>query len=119
MTVVILAHPQDDHAAVISWALREAGHKVLCWSELGWGPEQQVSIQVDSSIELSLGGQPIHCGDVIWIRRPNHPIPNPRIHDADKKFADGEYQSFNRSILHLLERLPVRCINTYSATVSA
>jgi glutathione synthase/RimK-type ligase-like ATP-grasp enzyme len=54
-------------------------------------------------------------GDVIWIRRPELPDPNPKVSEPDKKFAALEYRCFYHSIAYLLETLPVWCINNYSA----
>lgn len=117
MKIVILAHPHDDHAAPICWALQESGYEAVCWSELGWQTGQQVSLHFNSATNLMLGPHSVEPGDVIWIRRPNPPQPNPRVQEEDRKFAEGEHRLFNRSILYILDELPVRCVNRYAATV--
>jgi glutathione synthase/RimK-type ligase-like ATP-grasp enzyme len=63
-----------------------------------------------------LGPYTIDPGDTVWIRRPNAPAPNPEVAAADKSFAEEEYRWFSLSTLYLLEHLPVRCINPYSAS---
>jgi glutathione synthase/RimK-type ligase-like ATP-grasp enzyme len=52
----------------------------------------------------------------VWIRRPNAPAPHPEVAAPDKTFAEEEYRWFSLSTLYLLEHLPVRCINPYSAS---
>jgi glutathione synthase/RimK-type ligase-like ATP-grasp enzyme len=43
-------------------------------------------------------------------------VHNPNVADPDKNFAQGEYKWFSLSVMYLLEKLPVRCINKYSAS---
>ena len=70
---------------------------------------------MDGDDTLVLGGHSVDPGDVIWVRRPEPPLPNPKAAEADKKFASVEYRAFYHSIAYILETLPVRCINRYSA----
>ena len=53
---------------------------------------------------------------MIWIRRPLEPKPNPRTSPEDAKFAANEYRCFYDSLMYLLEALPVRVVNKYTAS---
>lgn len=116
MKIVILAHSNDNHTAPLKWALEKAGYKVECWSGLGWSDQQQASITFDGNMRLTLGDYSLQADDVVWIRRPNPPVYNPHVAEADRKFAEGEYRWFSWAILYLLGTLGVRCINPYSAS---
>lgn len=116
MKVIILAQSSDSHTAPIKWALKQAGYQVACWAGLSWTEQQQASLLFDKTTKLTLGPYQVEPGDVIWIRRPELPVPNPGVMEPDKKFADYEYRNFYHSIAYLFEALPVRCINKYSAS---
>ena len=116
MKIAIVAPENDNHTAPVKWALERAGYEVLCWAGLGWSPECQASISLLEELTLRLGSADLQAGDVVWIRRPQPPSPNPNVAEADRKFAQGEYRWFSDSLLYLLELLPVRCINKYSAS---
>ena len=115
MKVVILAQPNDNHTAPIKWALRQAGYQVACWPGLSWTESQQVSLLVDQQTTLSLGTCRVEPGDAVWNRRPEPPVHNPNIADADRKFVENENRNFYYTAAYMLETLPVRCINKYSA----
>jgi hypothetical protein len=116
MKIVIVALDNDNHTAPLKWALEQAGYRVACWGGLSWEEERQVSIGFDENTQLELGPFSVDPGDVVWIRRPNQPVYNPNVAEPDKNFAEGEYKWFSWSALYLLEKLPVRCINRYSAS---
>jgi hypothetical protein len=116
MKVVITAPERDSHTAPVKWALEQAGYTVRCWGGLGWYPECQASISVAHTVSIRLGPTELQAGDVVWIRRPQPPCLNPNVSEADRKFAQGEYRWFNDSLMYLLELVPVRCINGYSAS---
>jgi glutathione synthase/RimK-type ligase-like ATP-grasp enzyme len=115
MKIIVLAPEDDNHTAPIKWALEKAGHNVVCWAGLAWTDEGQASLLMENEDTLILGGHSVDPGDVVWIRRPEPPLPNPNASESDKKFASLEYRSFYHSIAYLLETLPVWCINNYSA----
>jgi glutathione synthase/RimK-type ligase-like ATP-grasp enzyme len=119
MKIIVLAPADDNHTAPIKWALERAGFPVVCWAGLGWVPEEQASIALADLADhdaIKLGPHTVEPGDAIWIRRPEPPQPNPKTAEADKKFANLEYRTFYHSIAYLLEKLPVWCINKYSAS---
>jgi hypothetical protein len=116
MKIVIIAPENDNHTAPAKWALERAGYEVLCWAGLAWSPRRQASIALLDSLTLRLGSSELQPGDVVWIRRPEPPSPNPGVAEADRKFARGEYRWFGDSLMYMLELLPVRCINRYSAS---
>ena len=118
MKIVILAPENDNHTAPLKWALEEAGYRVACWAGLGWSAERQASLSFSGEAQLTLGSHTLAPGDVVWIRRPEEATPNPRVADADKKFAQAEYRWFNQSLMYFLDVLPIRCINKYSASRS-
>ena len=115
MKVIILAQPHDNHTAPIKWALQQAGYQVACWPGLSWSEPRQAALLVDHETALSLGSHVVEPGDAVWIRRPEPPLPNPKVSDADKKFGENEYRNFYYTIAYILETLPVRCVNKYSA----
>ena len=115
MKLIVLAPEDDNHTAPIKWALEKAGHRVVCWAGLTWMEDGQASLLIADNDTLVLGGHSVDPGDVIWVRRPEPPLPNPKTSEPDKKFAALEYRSFYHSIAYFLETLPVWCINRYSA----
>jgi glutathione synthase/RimK-type ligase-like ATP-grasp enzyme len=83
---------------------------------VGWKDARQATLSFHGDTQVILGPYTVDPGDVVWIRRPSPPSPNPNVAAADKAFADEEYRWFSLSIMYLLEHLPVRCINPYSAS---
>lgn len=116
MKIIILAHETDSHTAPIKWALERAGYQVACWPGVSWTEQQQASMLLDDQPRLALGQDVIEPGDVIWVRRLEQPIGNPKVHEADKKFAEMEYRSFHHCVAYGLETLPVWVINRFSAS---
>jgi len=126
MKILITAPENESHTAPLKWALEQAGYSVACWAGLGWTEAKQASISLlaDLQIEdlqikdaqLKLGHHLIEPGDVIWIRKPADPKPNPQTAAEDAKFAANEYRSFYHSLMYLLETLPVRVVNKYAAS---
>jgi len=115
MKIIILAQPNDNHTSPVKWALQQAGYKVACWPGLSWTEPQQACLQVDGETKLHLGPHVVEPGDAIWIRRSEPPVLNPKTSEADKKFVENEYRNFNYTVHYVLETLPVRCVNKYSA----
>jgi len=117
MKVVILAEENDNHTAPLKWALEQAGYNVVCWAGMGWSPEKQASISFsDDGTRMTLGPHTVEPGDVVWIRRPQRPRSHPEVSPADKKFSDEEYRWFFHAVMYMLETLPVRVVNRYSAS---
>jgi glutathione synthase/RimK-type ligase-like ATP-grasp enzyme len=121
LKILITAPENENHTAPLKWALEQAGYSVACWAGLGWTEAKQASISLlpDAQFkdtQLKLGRNLVEPGDVIWIRRPLGPKPNPQTSPADAKFAANEYRCFYDSVMYLLETLPVRVINTYTAS---
>ncbi|HEY6447229.1 MAG TPA: hypothetical protein VIY53_12280 [Acidobacteriaceae bacterium] len=116
MKIAIVAPENDNHTAPVKWALEKAGYSAFCWAGVGWTPERQASIVLPNSASMRLGPGTLESGDVVWIRRPEPPLANPNVAEADRKFARGEYRWFSESVMYLLETLPVRCVNRYSAS---
>jgi hypothetical protein len=115
MKVIIFAYEKENHTAPVKWALEQAGYQVVCWGGLSWIEQQQASLLFDSQTNMTLGPFTVEEGDAIWIRRPDHPMHNPKVAESDRKFAEMEYRSFYHSIAYTLETLPVWCINKFSA----
>ncbi len=116
MKIVILAFASDTHTAALKWALERAGYSVVCWAGLSWMEDRQATLSIEQGTRVVLGRHVIEPGDVVWIRRPNPPMHNSDVTEADRDFAQTEYKWHSRSVLYLLEHLPVRCINPYSAS---
>jgi glutathione synthase/RimK-type ligase-like ATP-grasp enzyme len=96
--------------------LQQAGYKVVCWGGISWKEQQQVSLLLDQQSRILLGPHEVEPGDTIWIRRPDLPVVNPNVSEADKKFAEMEYRSFYYCIAYMLEVMPVRVINKFTAS---
>jgi glutathione synthase/RimK-type ligase-like ATP-grasp enzyme len=116
MKIMVFAPADDNHTAPIKWALEKADHRVACWDGLGWTGERQASLILGDDDTVTLGPHTVERGDVVWIRRPEPPQPNPKTAEFDKKFASLEYRSFYHSVAYLMESLPVLCINKYSSS---
>jgi glutathione synthase/RimK-type ligase-like ATP-grasp enzyme len=121
MKILITAPENENHTAPLKWALEQAGYSVACWAGLGWTEASQASISLLPDMQfkdtqLKLGRHLVEPGDVIWIRRPLEPKPNPQTAPEDAKFAANEYRSFYDSLMYLLETLPVRVVNKYTAS---
>jgi glutathione synthase/RimK-type ligase-like ATP-grasp enzyme len=120
MKIVIVAFASDNHTAPLKWALEQAGYEVACWAGVGWTGARQATLSFHDSgnggARAVLGACSVDAGDTVWIRRPNAPAPHPEVAAPDKTFAEEEYRWFSLSTLYLLEHLPVRCINPYSAS---
>jgi hypothetical protein len=71
---------------------------------------------LDDEPRVALGQNVVEPGDVIWIRRLEQPVANPKVTEADKKFAEVEYRSFHLCVAYALETLPVRVVNRFSAS---
>jgi len=111
MRVIVLAQENDNHTAPIKWALEKGGYQVACWGGLSWTEQQQVSLLLDDQSKMVLGPYAVEPGDAVWIRRPDQPVPNPKVSEADRKFAELEYRSFYHCIAYTLELLPVWVVN--------
>ena len=107
MKIIVLAHPKDDHAAPVCWALEQAGYQTACWSGVSWAEHEQASLLVDEQPCISLGTHRLENDDVLWLRQPDPP--------AGAKVA-SPYSAFFDALACMLENLPVRCINPYSAS---
>ena len=116
MKIMIVAQEIDNHTAPIKWALETAGYQVACWAGLSWTEQQQASLFLDQHPSMVLGQHALESGDAVWIRQPDEPAHNPKVAEADRKFAASEYLHFYHSIAYLLETLPVWCINRFSAS---
>jgi glutathione synthase/RimK-type ligase-like ATP-grasp enzyme len=115
LKVIVFAYAKENHTAPVKWALEQAGYQLACWGGLSWREEQQASLLLDLETKMALGPYSIEPGDAIWIRRPDQPTHNPKVSEADRKFAELEYRSFYHCIAYTLETLPVWCINKFSA----
>ena len=116
MKILIVAQENDNHTAPMKWALQQANFAVCCWAGVGYSEKRQASISVTSGNCLQLAEHVLEPGDVVWVRRPEPPKLNPQAAPEDRKFAVAEYRWFFHSVMYLLETLPIRCINKYSAS---
>src|SRR6476661_1627282 len=108
MQIIVLAHPKDDHAAPIQWALEQAGYQAACWSGVSWTEHEQASLLLDGPPAITLGPHKLEKDDVVWLRQPDPPAHSPAKADGEA-FASG-YAAFFPSLAYMLEKLPVRCI---------
>jgi hypothetical protein len=115
MSIIILAQKTDAHAAVFAWGLEQLGIEVTIWDGLSWREDGAATVIVDKEICVYLGSRTITDKDTIWFRRPRHFKINPATDRNDHKFAKDQYQAFDNSLLFLLERTGVRCVNEWSS----
>src|ERR1051326_8248765 len=102
MKILITAPENENHTAPLKWALEQAGYSVACWAGPGWTEAKQASISLlpdlqikdrqTKDTQLKLGRHLVEPGDVIWIRKPVDPKPNPQTAPEDAKFAANEYR---------------------------
>ena len=108
MKIIVLAHPKDDHAAPVQWALEQAGYQALCWSGVSWTEPERASLLVNEFPDIHLGAHRLEQGDVLWL---------PPIRASAGKTRKGwlAVSLFFDELAHMFENLPVRCVNPYSA----
>src|SRR5690349_14099868 len=111
MKILVLAHPKDDHAAPIRWALEQAGYRAACWSGISWAEQDQASLLLDSSPVASLGAIRLEEDDVVWLRQPPHDSAT-----GTSGKTSPAFPVFWDDIACTLETLPLRCINKFSAS---
>lgn len=115
MKIIVLAHPKDDHAAPVRWALEQAGYQTACWSGVSPAEQDQASLLVDEQPYIRLGTHRLESDDVLWLRQPDPPAHHLSTLEAGAESA-ALSSDFFESMVYMLEALPVRCINPYSAS---
>jgi hypothetical protein len=108
MKIIVLAHPKDDHAAPVCWALEQAGYQASCWSGVSSDEQERASLLMDKSPSIRLGAHVLEQGDVLWLRQSEHQA-------TKSEEGSSPSPSFFDELAHMFESLPVRCINPYSA----
>jgi glutathione synthase/RimK-type ligase-like ATP-grasp enzyme len=116
MKIIVLAHPKDDHAAPVQWALEQAGYQAACWSGVSWTEQEQASLLLDRMPGMNLGAYRIESGDVIWLRQPDQPAHDAAVSQAGGKSEASACAALFEELAHTLETLPIRCINRLSAS---
>ncbi|HEX3155580.1 MAG TPA: hypothetical protein VHV32_13195 [Candidatus Angelobacter sp.] len=108
MKIIVLAHPKDDHAAPVQWALEQAGYQASCWSGVSPAEPERASLLVDEFPDIHLGAHRLEQDDVLWLRQSEHQPSEPK--------KDGSPSpSFFDELAYMFESPPVRCVNPYSA----
>ena len=128
MKIIVLAHPKDDHAAPVCWALEQAGYQASCWSGVSWTEPERASLLVNEFPSIQLGAHRLEQGDVIWLRQSEHQASDHQAsdhqvsdhqvsdHPTMEQEKDGQPSpSFFDELAYMFESLPVRCVNPYSA----
>jgi hypothetical protein len=111
MKTIVLAHPKDDHAAPVRWALEHAGYQTACWSGVSPSEQEQASLLMEEHPRITLGTQQLESDDVLWLRQSDSPadtLPGAK--------AASPCSNFFEALVCMLENMPVRCINRYSAS---
>ncbi|MGB9122054.1 MAG: hypothetical protein WCE73_15645 [Candidatus Angelobacter sp.] len=111
MKIIVLAHPKDDHAAPVCWAMEQAGYQTACWSGVSPAEQDQASLLIDEQPCIRLGQHRLESDDVLWLRQPDTPadvLPGAK--------ATSPSSAFFEAMACMLENLPVRCVNRYSAS---
>ena len=107
MKIIVLAHPKDDHAAPICWALEQAGYQTACWTGISSDEHDHASLLVDEQPCISLAALRLERDDVLWLRQADH--------QAALEKGGPPSPSFFDELAYMFESLPVRCVNPYSA----
>lgn len=115
MQVFIISSARDGHTAPVKWALESVGIPTVCYEGFGWEEARKARIVTFPEVAVSLGGRPVNAGDTVWIRRIQPPSRHPGLHPADRKFAAGESEAFQRGLLLMLEAVGARCVNPWEA----
>lgn len=110
MKIIVLAHPKDDHAAPVCWALEQAGYQTGCWGGVSPAEQDHACLLLDEQPCITLGPHRLESDDVLWLRQPDPPA------DPPSAKAASSHSSFFDSLACMLENLPVRCVNRYSAS---
>jgi hypothetical protein len=113
MKIIVMAHPKDDHAAPVLWALGQAGYQTACWSGVSPVEQDQASLLVDQHSCIKLGTHWLESDDVIWLRQADHQASDDQTPEPAKGGAPTP--SFFDELAYMFESLPVRCVNPYSA----
>jgi len=115
MKILVMAHPQDDHAAPVLWALEQAGYQTACWSGVSWTEQEHASLLLnkDQAPVVTLGRHRLERGDAVWLRQPDQPRTAAT---AGKRDLLSGYPEFFASLACMLEALPVFCVNRFSAS---
>jgi glutathione synthase/RimK-type ligase-like ATP-grasp enzyme len=108
MKIIVLAHPKDDHAAPVCWALEQAGYQAACWSGVSPAEQERASLLVHEQPCIRLGAHVLEQGDVLWLRQSDHQA-------TKSEESSSPSPSFFDELAHMFESLPVRCVNPYSA----
>ncbi|HEY7402259.1 MAG TPA: hypothetical protein VIB39_01960 [Candidatus Angelobacter sp.] len=116
MKIIVLAHPQDDHAAPVHWALEQAGYQAACWSGVSWTEQEQASLLFGRRPTILLGSLELEEGDAIWLRQPEQAGQSHVIAGNGEESSQRNYAALFDAAMYMLEGLPVRCINKYSAS---
>ena len=93
MKIIVLAHPKDDHAAPVCWALEQAGYQTACWSGLSPDPQDQASLLMDEHSCITLGTHRLENDDVLLI------------------FSDGVTEAFNAAGEEFGEERMLACLH--------
>jgi glutathione synthase/RimK-type ligase-like ATP-grasp enzyme len=123
MKIIVMAHPKDDHAAPVRWALEQAGYQTACWSGISPDEQDQASLLVDEQSCIRLGTLWLESDDVFWLRQADHQASDHQDsahRSTDQPAAEPERggarsPSFFDELAYMFEGLPVRCVNPYSA----
>jgi hypothetical protein len=101
MKIIVLAHPKDDHAAPIQWALEQAGYQAACWSGVSWTEQEQASLLLllDQPPGICLGAHKLESDDVVWLRQPDQPVHSGVGPEAGKKSATAFIPPFLMRLL--------------------
>ncbi len=116
MKIIVLAHPKDDHAEPVQWALEHAGYQAACWSGVSCMEQEQASLLLPQPPRLFLGSLELEAGDAVWLRQPNPPWQDHVIAETGEKSGQPRYSALFDAAMFMLETLPVRCVNRYSAS---
>lgn len=124
--VLIATTPDDIHAASITFAIRELGHKSDIWLVGDIPEEASASINFDAPsksdnacVQHLDGKDPLSNYGTFWFRRSAEPlISNDKIHPSDYAMSENESKQHIRSLLHSCSE-NLLAVNGYTEAIYA
>ncbi len=106
--VLIPTKPDDTHAIYVKLALEKKGHKGILWYTADMPGLQKNTFAISKNditwhsagLEFSVNDN--NEFDVVWVRRPRHPVLPDAIHPADKENAANENAAFFKTFWQVI-----------------
>lgn len=98
--VLIPTKPDDTHAIYVKLALQHKGHEGTLWYTADMPDRQKNTFKIFKE-DITWHAKGLHFDvendkefDVVWLRRPRHPVLPDTLDPADKENANNENMAF-------------------------